>query len=341
MNSFFRWIFPLIYGIATFSGIRLVTDIPKQQSFWQDNYHSPHLYGMILSIVCCYLFDIACRIYMKKKQQLQRSSLSTLRECLVIGICFLPILNLTLYIASFLNVIYMGNGLGDYVIANVVVIPMFLIYYIIIRSDNVYKYQSEQTLQLEKLKSDHLDSELKLLKSQYHPHFLFNALNTVYFQVDEENDAAKNTIELLSDLLRYQLYDIDRMVTIEQEIDYMKTYIRFQKLRMNERLILNEYFDFTLNDKQIHPLLFQPLLENAFKYVGGEYWINIYFTTKGNKIVFTVENAISMEKLINKKSGGIGIENLRRRLVLLYPGKHSLEAGQDVNMFLAILTIEL
>lgn len=103
---------------------------------------------------------------------------------------------------------------------------------------------------MEKLKVDQLDAELKLLRSQYHPHFLFNALNTVYFQIDEENEAAIESIELLSDLLRYQLYDINTKVTIKQEVDYLQTYIQFQQLRMTERLKFESSFDMNLKDQK-------------------------------------------------------------------------------------------
>lgn len=340
MNSFFRWIFPFLYGIVTFSCIRLITDIPRNESFWADNHHSPHIYGQIICIVIIYLIDLICHYYFRRKKRLERNSFSVIREYIIVSIILVIGLNIIIYITSQLKFVYLNN-IGDYILVNFTAIPLTLIYYTIIRSDYTYKSQNEQTLQLEKLKSDHLDSELKLLKAQYHPHFLFNALNTVYFQVDEENNAAKKTIELLSDLLRYQLYDIDRMVSVGQEIDYMKTYIRFQQLRMNERLVLNEHFDLASEDKQIHPLLFQPLLENAFKYVGGEYWIDINLISENNKIAFTVQNAIGAIKQANKRNSGIGIENLKRRLELLYSKKHSLKTVQKDDTFFAELIIEL
>lgn len=340
MNFFFRWIFPFLYGIVTFSCIRLITDIPRNESFWADNHHSPHIYGQIICIIIVYLLNFICHYYFKRKKRLERNSLSVIREYIIVSILLVIGLNIIIYITSQLKFVYLNN-IGDYILVNFTAIPLTLIYYTIIRSDYSYKSQNEQTLQLEKLKSDHLDSELKLLKAQYHPHFLFNALNTVYFQVDEENNAAKKTIELLSDLLRYQLYDIDRMVSVGQEIDYMKTYISFQQLRMNERLVLNDHFDLASKERYIHPLLFQPLLENAFKYVGGEYWININLVSENNKIIFTVQNAISPIKQANKKNSGIGIENLKRRLELLYSKKHNLKIIQKEDTFFAELAIEL
>ncbi len=174
------------------------------------------------------------------------------------------------------------------------------------------------------IRVDHLESELKLLKAQYHPHFLFNALNTVNFQIDEENEEAIETIDLLSSLLRYQLYDINGQVPVHREMDYLQNYIRFQKLRMTERLQLQCYIDPALQEQTIHPLLFQPLLENAFKYVGGDYKLNVDIHPEGNAIHFKVTNSVALTDVLEKEKKGIGIENLKRRLDLLYPGKHEL-----------------
>lgn len=218
---------------------------------------------------------------------------------------------------------------------------MLLLFYTIIRNRILFQSFMDQSLQLEKIKVDQLDTELKFLKSQYHPHFLFNALNTIYFQVDEKNTEAKQSIEQLSDLLRYQLYDIEQEVTMEQEINYLRSYIAFQQLRMTERLVLDVYFDPALNDRKIHPLLFQPLIENAFKYVRGEYKIQAEMKPDGNRILFEIKNSISpAQNMKNKKEEGIGIENLKRRLALLYPDKHDLDIKQTEDMFVVKLTIK-
>jgi LytS/YehU family sensor histidine kinase len=211
----------------------------------------------------------------------------------------------------------------------------------IIRNRILLRTLFEQSLQLEKVKVDQLDTELKFLKSQYHPHFLFNALNTIYFQVDEKNREAKQSIELLSALLRYQLYDIEQEVTMEQEINYLKSYIAFQQLRMTERLVLDVYFDPALREQKIHPLLFQPLIENAFKYVRGEYKIELEMKSDGNRIRFEIRNSISRSpNTNNKEKEGIGIENLKRRLDLLYPDKYSLEINQTESEFVVKLTMK-
>jgi sensor histidine kinase YesM len=248
-----------------------------------------------------------------------------------------------------LNIIYlfivffitkMGFRWKELLLNYVTVSALLLLYYTVIRNRILFKNFTEQSLQLEKVKVDQLDTELKFLKSQYHPHFLFNALNTIYFQVDEKNTEAKQSIEKLSDLLRYQLYDIEHEVTMEQEINYLKSYIAFQQLRMTERLVLDLYFDPELKEQKIHPLLFQPLIENAFKYVRGDYRIQLEIKLNGNQIRFEIINSISPSRNTNnKKEKGIGIENLKRRLELLYPDKYNLEIQQTENLFVVKLTI--
>ena len=112
---------------------------------------------------------------------------------------------------------------------------------------------------------------------------MFNALNTVYFQIDESNKAPRRTLEMISELLRYQLYGGNQKVSILQEIDYLKTYIALRKLRMSERLRLRVEFPPELNELNIYPLLFLPLVENAFKYVGGDYQLDIIMKWENNR----------------------------------------------------------
>ena len=182
---------------------------------------------------------------------------------------------------------------------------------------------------------------MKFLRFQYHPHFLFNALNTVYFQIDETNEAPRRTIEMLSDLLRYQLYGGSQKVPVQKEIDYLRTYMNMQKLRMSERLRLDVSFSPSLCEQPVYPLLFLPLVENAFKYVGGDYRIDYRMTDEAGKILFEITN--SLPPLPPSPSGkkGIGLENLKRRLELLYPEKHSLVVKKEPELYSVKLMIEI
>jgi LytS/YehU family sensor histidine kinase len=206
-----------------------------------------------------------------------------------------------------------------------------IIYYGVARTSIYLKAYVNNKVQLEKVTNEHLETELKFLKAQYHPHFLFNALNTIYFQMDEDHEGAKRSIEKFSELLRYQLYDQQHQVPVMQEIEYLQTYIDLQKIRSTDKLQLKTYFDSKLNGQLVYPLLFLPLVENAFKFIGGEYQMLVEAKAKDGEIAFKVENSIPLINPAPPKTGGIGLENLKRRLNLLYPGKHSLvlEKGED------------
>ena len=167
----------------------------------------------------------------------------------------------------------MGVSLDLYDVPIPAIVSMLLggFFYIFLRNQMIQKENEAQRLQLEKIKNDQLQTELKFLKAQYHPHFLFNVLNTVYFQIDENNEAPRHTLEQLSDLLRYQLYNDGEKVQVRVELEYLKQYISLCKLRATKRLQLQVHFDEMEAQVEIYPLLFVPLVENAFKYVGGNY----------------------------------------------------------------------
>jgi len=225
------------------------------------------------------------------------------------------------------------DGLQTYDIVNINLIPVLylLLYYAIARGN-------ASLVQLEKMRNDKLDTELKFLKAQYHPHFLFNALNTIYFQMDEDVSAAKKSIEKFSELLRYQLYDQQQTVPISQEIEHLQNFVALQKVRSSERLKLEMDIGPGLNGQQVYPLLFLPLVENAFKYAGDR----ISITANGNEkeIEFAVENSIPAMPIPGKK-GGIGLQNLERRLELLYPNRHQLNINKTNDTFAASLKLSL
>ena len=184
-------------------------------------------------------------------------------------------------------------------------------------------------------------AELLALRSQINPHFLFNALNTVYFQIEEKNEIPRRTLEILADLLRYQLYNEGDKVMIKAEIDYLKKYISLWKLRSTERLQLQVYFDEALQEQEVYPLLFVPLVENAFKYVRGEYHIKLNMYLKEDRLYFYVENTISDMLPPLQQKQGIGIENLKRRLELLYPDNYTLNIKKEKTLFKVELVLKL
>jgi len=183
------------------------------------------------------------------------------------------------------------------------------------------------------------EAELIFLKSQMNPHFLFNALNSVYFLIDKNNPEARQALHKFSDMLRYQLYEIkDEKVPIEREIGYLKDYIDVQRLRRE-----NTAIQFNIGDGMhgffIEPLLLIPFVENSFKHLshfsnGKLNEINMELLKENGEMIFAVNNTTEgkQEDAI-QQDGGIGLTNVKRRLELLYPQKHHLSIQQQDGYF--------
>ena len=342
MKFFWKYLFPPIYGLFFYTILRLVSDLTIEEKFWDRSLrqNTVEIVGVIL---LSYVLTAVPGYFVRRfsKRAVHPALGMVFRE-------FGQVLLIAMALATVACVlIHVGArdypiGIDDLTIANVLVSLFMLLHYAILRGNSFIKAYVEQKLLVEKIRNDQLTTELKFLKAQYHPHFLFNALNTIYFQMDENVGAAKESIEKFSELLRYQLYDQQQTVPVSQEIRYLDNFIQLQQTRASEKLRLTVHFDQNLNGQHVYPLLFLPLVENAFKYVGGEYHIGIRAGLQDSTIRLEVENGVPVDIPLKKvkKEGGIGLENLKRRLELLYPDKHTLTAQKKENTFMAVLTIE-
>lgn len=180
------------------------------------------------------------------------------------------------------------------------------------------------------LKGENLNSELKFLKYQINPHFLFNTLNNVYTLSLIKSDKAPDTIMKLSEMLRYVLYECGEqdLVPISKEINYMNNYISLQKMKDSE--INNIVFETDVTkDIMIAPMLFIPFVENSFKHSNIENsdqgWARFSLKYEEGRVTFIAENSLSDQLEKKDEAGGIGIENVKRRLQLIYPGQHEIE----------------
>lgn len=207
---------------------------------------------------------------------------------------------------------------------------------------------SRQTQQkLEALEKERIKNELDYLKAQINPHALFNSLNTIYGHIDKNNQTARNILLQFSELLRYQLYDCGaEKVNLEKEIEYIKNYIAFQRLRKDEKLTVVLEIDNIARDLQIAPLLLIVLIENAFKFVSNfsckENKIVIKIITQGNFLYSSFTNTKELQELTDiKDPGGIGIANLKRRLELLYINKYELKTTVSNDFYETNLNINL
>lgn len=202
------------------------------------------------------------------------------------------------------------------------------------------------SINFEKQKSVQLEADLRNLRSQLNPHFLFNTLNNIYSLIAIDQGRAQEAVHRLSNLLRFVMYDNDqKFVSIDKELEFTKSYIDLMKLRLSDNAALNVTIENTGTQDMIASLMFITLIENAFKHGisnGDNSFINISILVEPNKgVLCTVENSY-FEKTddIESRTSGIGLANLAKRLELLYPNKHEFVVEKRTNSFFALLRID-
>jgi hypothetical protein len=195
------------------------------------------------------------------------------------------------------------------------------------------------------LEKEKLNSELAFLKNQVSPHFFFNTLNNIYSLIGIDGPTAQDSVLKLSKLMRYLLYESEHGETqMSHEIDFMNNYIDLMKLRLSPRVELQIEFPEEFQDFTIPPLLFVPFIENAFKHginSRDRSFINIRMEIKNEQISFIAENSMGKSSQTGDlQHSGIGLENVRKRLALLFPDKHELVIKQDEAVFQVQLSIQ-
>lgn len=201
--------------------------------------------------------------------------------------------------------------------------------------------QAQETLRLQREK---LDTEVKFLKSQINPHFLFNTLNNLYSLSHLKPEKTPENILKLSEILRYMLYECNAaQVPLYKEIAYLENYVALKLLKDSRGLNIKMELDKSHPDLQIAPLLLVPFVENAFKHSKIENlaqgWITIKLSTGVNKLIFQVENSIPSQVETKDEVGGIGLQNVQRQLALLYPNHHDLQIKNEGGIFHVYLEI--
>ena len=211
----------------------------------------------------------------------------------------------------------------------------------------IFYYQRkeyEEKIISDQLKSEKLDMELRYLKSQINPHFLFNALNNIYSMVYTQDDNAANGVLKLSEMLRYVLVDCQaETIPLSKEIKYIENFIDFQMMRMaGQRDVVLEQ-DIEKEDYMIAPMLLQPVIENCFKYSRLEThpdgYVHISITQRGNSFYFNAENTVAPNAMpivgngAEEKKSGIGQVNVQQRLMLHYGENYLFEIEQDKGIY--------
>lgn len=205
-----------------------------------------------------------------------------------------------------------------------------------------FEFESRQ----KNIENEKLTAELNFLKAQINPHFLFNTLNNLYYLAYTKSSNTTEVIAKLSQMMRYMMYDSNYpLVPLSKEIEYMENYISLEKLRLNQQSIAF-VIEGESDNVLIAPLIFITFLENAFKHgVSNNYpksWISISIRIEGRECVYRVENSKlpHLKQEISQKSG-IGLQNVKRRLELSYPGKHRLHVEDGPDRYSVQLNIEL
>lgn len=209
-------------------------------------------------------------------------------------------------------------------------------------------YKDKQVTKM--LEKEKLEAELKFLKGQIHPHFLFNTLNNLYALTLKKDKHAPEVVLKLSDLMNYMLYDTNtKYIDIEKEINYIKNYIALEKIRYGERVDISFNIAGQVAGNKIAPMMILPFVENSFKHgVSGEIedaWITIDLLLQDNHMTLKVENSKSVDYVRRSQreyASGIGLANVKRRLDLLYKDQYELKIfDEEASSYLVVLKLTL
>ncbi|MCA0236128.1 MAG: histidine kinase [Bacteroidetes bacterium] len=208
-----------------------------------------------------------------------------------------------------------------------------------------WRYQNEKQVLL----TQTMQSELRFLKSQINPHFLFNTLNNLYALTLKKSDKAPEIVLKLSEIMRYMLYECnERRVHLTKEIQYIYNYLDLERLRQPKDTDIRFVVEGQISEQMVAPLLFIPFLENSFKHglnnqIQGEGFVRLRLTVAGEDLEFFIENskAERLPRQDHPRSGGIGLVNVRQRLQMLYPDNHTLTVQDEPHRYAVTLHLKM
>jgi two-component system, LytTR family, sensor kinase len=236
-----------------------------------------------------------------------------------------------------------GNFLAEF-IAEFILVLVFLIVSTLLKVMRDSITLQDVELKMKEVERQKIEAELRALKSQVNPHFFFNTLNSLYALSLDKSDKAPELILKLSDLMRYVIYESqDDMVPVGKQLEFLQSYVYLERLRSNESLEVR--FDILGDNLDIHiaPLLYLAFIENAFKHGAKDKkdnpFIHIVFNLEhADRVIFSIDNRADPFRG-KHPGGGFGLSNVKKRLELLYPGKHELNISETVTGYHVDLTI--
>jgi LytS/YehU family sensor histidine kinase len=221
---------------------------------------------------------------------------------------------------------------------------LILLAYLIATFVETFMFAQRKQEEVVLSKNENLQTELKLLKSQINPHFLFNALNNIYALSAIDASKTQQSISHLSNMLRYVLYECDKpLVALEKEIDYIENYITLFSLKSSTPYNISKQFNVALKQQPIAPMLLIPFIENTFKHSGIEKrqgaFIHMELNATRNEIVFKIKNSYDPNAKAKDALGGIGLDNVKKRLQIVYPNAYDLHISTIDQTFSVTLNI--
>lgn len=221
---------------------------------------------------------------------------------------------------------------------------LLLVYFASISIKVLLKLRDDEKKK-EEIMKERISTELLYLKQQVNPHFLFNTLNNIYALSIKNPEITPDAILKIASILRYTLYKSDNsLALLRDEIEIINAYIDFQKMRSKNNLPITYNVSGTIDDYKIEPFILLPLIENAFKYGMvniNDSFINIQITINSDKLKFSISNKKSFIKESDLEHSGIGLRNIKRRLVLVYPDCHEFKIVDEDKIFSVFLELPL
>ncbi|HKG05082.1 MAG TPA: histidine kinase [Pedobacter sp.] len=290
------------------------------------------LLSLIADILISFLFTISTYLLLHLYYPSKKYLILALSLIAAFGLCFIISYSAARWPAE--GHIRLSRFFREHILYNAFYTIFAMVFYFI-------RFSQYKELQQRELALQNRDSELSFLRSQINPHFLFNNLNNIYSMVYHQSPQALAAISGLSEMLRYMLYDTSETISLEKEIHYIEKYIALEQLRFEQPGQISLTYPDNAAQIQLPPLLLIPFIENAFKHGAVAFdhtWLNISVSiTAENKIELQCVNEVGPKH--KDQTGGIGIENVRKRLNLLYPGNHSLDIGQQEHKFIVNLKL--
>lgn len=229
---------------------------------------------------------------------------------------------------------------------------LFILTFLVVSASTIFKIVSDwarHQRERKELQTESMQSELRFLRSQINPHFLFNTLNNLYALTLKKSDKAPEIVLKLSEMMRYMLYECnERRVFLSKEVNYIRNYLDLERLRQGRNMDISFEVHGNVSNQKIAPLMFIPFLENSFKHGASNHlaeggYVHIKLDIEENRVHLFIENSKPEIPVrhTGKKSGGIGLVNVKRRLKLLYPEQYKLKIEAQPNSYRVDLILGL